>query len=66
MLRRLSFIFVSLVMSAHALAAPVIIPSPPQLAAEGYLLIDAATGEALVEFNAEQRLPPASLTKISR
>ncbi len=64
MLRRLSFIFVSLVMSVHALAAPVIIPSPPQLAAEGYLLIDAATGEALVEFNAEQRLPPASLTKI--
>lgn len=64
MLRRLSFCFISLVMSAHVLAAPVIIPSPPQLAAEGYLLIDAATGEALVDFNAEQRLPPASLTKI--
>ena len=45
-------------------AAPVIIPSPPQLAATGYLLIDAKTGEPLVEFNAEQRLPPASLTKL--
>ena len=45
-------------------AAPAIIPAPPELAAEGYLLIDAATGAALVEFNADQRLPPASLTKI--
>lgn len=47
-----------------AQAATAIIPAPPQLAAEGYLLIDAATGTALVEFNADQRLPPASLTKI--
>ena len=45
-------------------AAPAIIPAPPQLAASGYLLIDARTGKALVEQNAEQRLPPASLTKI--
>ena len=45
-------------------AAPAIIPAPPQLAAEGYLLIDATTGASLVEFNAGQRLPPASLTKI--
>lgn len=64
MLRRLSFIFLSVWLGVSAWAAPVIIPSPPQLAAEGYLLIDAATGEALVEFNSEQRLPPASLTKI--
>ena len=45
-------------------AGRAIIPAPPQLAAEGYLLIDAATGASLVEFNADQRLPPASLTKI--
>ena len=31
-------------------AAPAIIPAPPQLTAEGYLLIDAATGATLVEF----------------
>lgn len=41
-----------------------IIPAPPQLAAEGYLLIDADTGEVLVEHNSVQRLPPASLTKM--
>ncbi|MBT6891900.1 MAG: D-alanyl-D-alanine carboxypeptidase [Gammaproteobacteria bacterium] len=45
-------------------AVHAIIPASPQLAAEGYLLIDAATGTPLVEFNASQRLPPASLTKI--
>ena len=45
-------------------AAPAIIPASPQLAAEGYLLMDATTGTSLVEFNAGQRLPPASLTKI--
>ena len=41
-----------------------IIPAPPQLAAEGYLLLDADTGRILVEHNSKQRLPPASLTKI--
>lgn len=42
----------------------IIIPSPPQLAASGYLLIDADTGAVLVEHNADERLPPASLTKM--
>ena len=45
-------------------ATSAIIPAPPQLAATGYLLIDAKTGKTLVERNADQRLPPASLTKI--
>ncbi|MGB1755199.1 MAG: D-alanyl-D-alanine carboxypeptidase family protein [Pseudomonadales bacterium] len=45
-------------------AAPVIIPAPPQLATEGHILLDAATGAVLVEQNSEVRLPPASLTKI--
>ncbi len=49
--------------SVNAAQAPIV-PAPPQLAAEGYLLIDATTGQRLVEFNADQRLPPASLTKI--
>lgn len=52
-----------LALRAAAAPAPVM-PAPPQLAAEGYLLIDATTGDALVEFNANQRLAPASLTKI--
>lgn len=41
-----------------------IIPPPPQVAASGYLLMDADTGKVLVEHNAREPLPPASLTKI--
>ena len=40
------------------------IPAAPQLQATGYLLIDATNGEILVEQNADQPLPPASLTKM--
>ena len=40
------------------------IPAPPKLQATGYLLIDATNGEVLVEQNADQPLPPASLTKM--
>lgn len=45
-------------------AAPSIIPAPPQISAESYLLVDARTGKVIAEKNSEQRLPPASLTKI--
>ncbi|MCQ4262777.1 serine-type D-Ala-D-Ala carboxypeptidase [Stutzerimonas stutzeri] len=44
--------------------AAQIVPSAPQLAAKSYLLMDAASGEVLVEHNGDERLPPASLTKL--
>ncbi len=40
------------------------LPSPPQLAAKSYVLMDHASGKVLVENNGDQRLPPASLTKL--
>lgn len=40
------------------------IPSPPSLAATSWLLMDANSGEVLVEHDADERLPPASLTKM--
>ncbi|AMX01910.1 D-alanyl-D-alanine carboxypeptidase family protein [Microbulbifer thermotolerans] len=46
---------------AHAQS---LIPAPPQLAAEAYLLLDAHTGQVLVEHNADKQVPPASLTKM--
>lgn len=52
-------LLMSVSFSAHAL-----IPSPPQLAASSYLLIDANSGKVLVEYQADEQLPPASLTKI--
>ncbi len=45
-------------------AAPAIIPGPPDIAATSYILIDAKTGHILIEENADEALPPASLTKI--
>lgn len=47
-----------------AQAKQVLIPAAPQLAASGYLLIDANTGKVLVDHNAGEQLPPASLTKL--
>ena len=45
-------------------AAPAIIPRAPDIAATSYILIDAKTGQVLIEENADEPLPPASLTKI--
>ncbi|QIK36928.1 D-alanyl-D-alanine carboxypeptidase [Caldichromatium japonicum] len=39
-------------------------PPPPELNVKGYLLIDFYSGRSLAEFNADERLEPASLTKI--
>ena len=47
-----------------AASMPTAIPAMPQLAAESYVLMDAASGKILVENNADVRLPPASLTKL--
>ncbi|MCG4454567.1 MULTISPECIES: D-alanyl-D-alanine carboxypeptidase family protein [unclassified Pseudomonas] len=47
-----------------AWASQMAIPSPPQLAAKSYVLMDAASGNVLIEENADERLPPASLTKL--
>lgn len=50
--------------SAFAQGAASIIPRPPQIAASSYILMDAKTGKVIVEENADDQLPPASLTKI--
>ena len=63
MMRSLFFLL-SIALFQTAVAAPRIIPAPPQLATEGHILLDAATGTVIIEENAEMRLPPASLTKI--
>ena len=62
--RFVAFLFLSGFFVFKACADNFIVPAPPQINAEGYLLIDASTDEIIVGFNSEQRLPPASLTKI--
>lgn len=63
MMRVVLFALVTLI-STSLFAAPSIIPKPPAIAAKSYILIDASSGEVLVEKNADQQLPPASLTKL--
>ncbi|MEJ2693524.1 MAG: D-alanyl-D-alanine carboxypeptidase, partial [Candidatus Thiodiazotropha sp.] len=46
------------------LQAAVPIPAPPEVAATGYLLIDFHSSKVLAAKGADQRLDPASLTKI--
>ena len=43
---------------------PIVVPSPPEIAAKAYIMIDANSGRVLAEKNADERLPPASLTKL--
>ena len=49
---------------AASAAGQQIVPDPPQVAARGYVLMDADTLAVLAESNSDERLPPASLTKI--
>ncbi|MGO2414705.1 MAG: D-alanyl-D-alanine carboxypeptidase family protein, partial [Cobetia crustatorum] len=48
----------------HAIETDTLIPAAPQLAASSWILMDANSGRILVEHNSDQRLPPASLTKM--
>jgi serine-type D-Ala-D-Ala carboxypeptidase (penicillin-binding protein 5/6) len=50
--------------SIPAVAAPTLIPSPPEVDAKGYILIDANSGYIIAQKNADIRMPPASLTKL--
>ena len=44
--------------------AQAVVPEAPEINASGYLLMEMHSGKILVEKNADQRLEPASLTKI--
>ena len=65
---RLLTLFITLTLtlslSSLATARQVIIPAAPQLSSTSYLLIDANSGRVLADKDSEQRLPPASITKL--
>ena len=54
----------SALLATSAARAEVIVPKAPDLDASAYVLMDADSGRILVEHNADERLPPASLTKM--
>ncbi|MGL5463049.1 MAG: D-alanyl-D-alanine carboxypeptidase family protein, partial [Aeromonas veronii] len=45
-------------------AMPMVVPAAPEISAKAHILIDYYSGQVLAEQNAEERLPPASLTKM--
>lgn len=61
--RTLSFLFTLCVLPVGG-AFALTIPAAPQLSAKSYILMDASNGQVLVDNNADQQLPPASLTKL--
>lgn len=56
--------FLSLLFSLSLSASPALIPSAPQVSASSYILMDAKSGDILIQEDSHKRLPPASLTKM--
>lgn len=66
MLRRIQIaaIAVLVLIASVASAQNMPVPAPPIIGAKSYLLIDAQTGHELASLEPDQRLAPASLTKL--
>lgn len=54
----------AMLLAAASAAAAVPIPKPPSLDARGYVLLDHASGRVLAELKADERMEPASITKM--
>ena len=61
---RLLLLLTSLLASVAASATDPLIARAPVIDASGYVLMDAVSGQVLAARNADERLPPASLTKM--
>ncbi|MBL3557224.1 MULTISPECIES: D-alanyl-D-alanine carboxypeptidase family protein [Marinobacter] len=57
-------LILALLTAMPAAAQSVLIPSPPQIGASSYILMDPLSGRIIMEENSHERLPPASLTKM--
>lgn len=65
MLNKLRLIFLLNLFCVSLLnAAPSLVPAPPNIGANAYLLLDHNSGYVIAEHNADQRIEPASLTKL--
>ena len=64
MMKKVLFSAAVSLLALPSFANTLIVPAPPMVAASSYIMIDAHSGAVLVEHNADQRLPPASLTKM--
>lgn len=62
-LTKTGLVLATLLLAATA-RAELLIPAPPDIPASGWIMMDAVTGRVLAEHNADEQLPPASLTKL--
>tara|TARA_R110000782_G_scaffold247075_1_gene333769 strand:- start:4741 stop:5880 length:1140 start_codon:yes stop_codon:yes gene_type:complete len=63
-IRLFEIIFFLVFVPLQVIAGEMIVPAPPTIKASSYVVMDFNSGDLLVEKNTDQRLPPASLTKI--
>lgn len=61
---KILLLFLGLLLPAFGNASPAPLPGAPLLAAKAYLLYDYASGQVLVNQNGDERMEPASLTKL--
>lgn len=54
----------SLILLTNAVQGALPIPAPPKLNANSWILLDAGSGQVLVEHDANKRIEPASITKV--
>ncbi len=59
-----TLILLILLACPYAVFAATLVPRPPSLNAKAWVLMDDQTGAIITEHNSDQRLPPASLTKL--
>jgi len=59
-----AFLPVLLLVTATVSAANLPVPAPPIIGAKSYLVIDSKTGYEIASLNPDERLAPASLTKL--
>ena len=55
---------IAILLLSTAASAQQPVPAAPIIGAKSYLIIDGTTGHALAEHQADERLAPASLTKL--
>ncbi len=60
----ISLFFLLLGATAFGATADLPVPSPPIIGAKSFMLVDGQTGHELASLNADERLAPASLTKL--
>jgi serine-type D-Ala-D-Ala carboxypeptidase (penicillin-binding protein 5/6) len=63
-MNKIIIVLLQLIFCHSLYAGAVIVPAPPAIKATSYLIMDYDSGQILAAENIDERLPPASLTKI--